>query len=213
MNSRLLATITVLCAVAAPPLLTTKANADTHIGFSIGLGFPRGAVEVVHGRDRFYMHRGLYYRYTPRGYMLVRPPRGIVIRTLPPFYTRIYIGNVLYYRCEDVYYRPAPEGYVIVDPPVTVVQAAPSPAPSAPAAEYQSVWLGQKEFLFKDGQFFVKTPEGLVWTQAPLGAITRALPADTKSVWYQDIEYHECDDVYFRKTPDGYRVVQAPWKK
>jgi hypothetical protein len=81
-----------------------------------------------------------------------------------------------------------------------------------PAEEYQSVWVGQTEFLFRDGQFFRRTLDGLAWVEAPLGALTKTLPGDARSVWYQDNEYFECDNVFFRKTPDGYKVVAAPWK-
>jgi hypothetical protein len=108
----------------------------------------------------------------------------------------------------------------VVEPPApTVVTAQPSsstvigePAPAVEKPE-ETVWVGDVQYQFKDGQFFKKTAEGLMWTEAPLGAVAKGLPADSKSIWYQDVEYFECDDVYFRKTADGYKVVPAPWKK
>jgi hypothetical protein len=118
------------------------------------------------------------------------------------------VGSTLYYRYGDVYYQPVPDGYVVVDAP-----PAQSVPPPRPAEDYQSVWVGNQEYLFKDGQFFSKTPDGMVWVAAPLGAVTRDLPSDARSVWYQNVEYFESDEVYFRKTPSGYEVVTAPWKK
>jgi hypothetical protein len=79
--------------------------------------------------------------------------------------------------------------------------------------DYQSIWLNNTEYLFKDGQFFRKTPDGLIWTEAPLGALTKTLPADATSIWYEGTEYFETDNVYFRKTADGFKVVTAPWKR
>ena len=52
-----------------------------------------------------------------------------------------------------------------------------------------------------------------VQTEAPLGALTKSLPADATSIWYEGTEYFEADHVYFRKTADGYKVVTAPWKR
>jgi hypothetical protein len=98
---------------------------------------------------------------------------------------------------------------MVVDAPTAVNM----PPPPPPAVEYQSVWVGPTEYLFKDGQFFRKTPEGLVWMEAPLGAVTNTLPSDATSIWYQENEYFECDNVYFRKTPEGYKVVPAPFPK
>ena len=118
------------------------------------------------------------------------------------------MGNVVYYRYGDVFYQPMRHGYVVVEAP-TVVNL---PPPPPPAVEYQSVWFGSTEFLFKDGQFFQKTPEGLVWMPAPVGAITKTLPVDATSVWFEEVEYFECDNMYFRKTPDGFKVVPKPWK-
>ena len=127
---------------------------------------------------------------------------------LPPYCTRIYFGTSVYYRYGDVFYQPTRDGYIVVDQPV-----AESLPPVKAVEDYQSVWVGQAEYLFKNGQFFSKTPDGMIWVAAPLGAITKNLPSDAQSVWYQGVEYYDSDDVYFRKTPDGYQVVSAPWKK
>jgi hypothetical protein len=153
------------------------------------------------------VHRGVFYRRGPSGRVVVSAPRGAIVRELPPHYVRIYAGDVVYFRYGDVYYRQVPQGYVVVEPPTVQMP------PPMPAEQSQSVWVGPTEFVFKDGQFFRKTPEGLVWTEAPLGAVTKVLPIDATSIWHQDIEYFECEGVFFRKTPEGYRVVTAPWKK
>jgi hypothetical protein len=201
---------------------TAAARAESHldVGLSVGVPLPHGYAEVSVGRDRYYYHRGVFYRPGPHGYFVARAPRGAIIRDLPPFYSRVYIGGGIFYRYGDVYYQSCPGGYVVVDPPGTVVvSSAPATTvtavPTAPGKsdDYQSVWVGDVEYRFKDGQFFKNTSEGLVWAPAPQGAITKTLPNDARSVWYQDIEYFECDEVYFRKTPDGYKVVEAPWKK
>lgn len=193
----------VACLFAAPAL-----RAEVRVGVSLGFELPRGYAEVRVGHDRYYTHRGVFYQHGPRGYVVVRAPRGAVLRSLPPHCSRIYVGTSVYYRYGDVYYQPAREGYVVVEQP----KAASLPPP-VPAEEYQSVWVGPTEYLFKDGQFFTKTPDGMVWVQAPLGALTKVLPPDVQSVWYQGVEYFDCNDVYFRKTSEGYQVVAAPWKK
>ena len=202
-TSVLLLTLAVSALSAVP-----AAQADVRMGVSVGVELPRGYSEVRVGRDRYYTQRGVFYQRGPRGYVVVRAPRGAVIRSLPPHYTRIYVGSTVYYRYGDVYYQPARDGYVVVDAPA----AQPLP-PARPVEDYQSVWVGKQEYLFKDGQFFMKTPDGMVWTPAPMGAITRDLPSDARSVWYQNEEFFESDEVYFHKTPAGYEVVAAPWKK
>ncbi len=195
--------------VGAAMMGGTNLRADTHVnvGLSVGVPLPHGYVDVVVGREHYYAHRGVFYRRGPHGFVVVRAPRGAVIRALPPHCMVVRVNSVVYYRYGDVYYQAVPQGYVVVDPPVAVTLPPPPPAP-----EYQSVWVGNTEYLFKDGQFFRRTQDGLVWTEAPLGAVTPTLPADATSVWYQDNEYFECDDVFFRKTPEGYKVVPKPWK-
>lgn len=190
---------------------TLRADPQVRVGVSVGIPLPHGYAEVRVGHDNYYYHRGTYYRHGPHGYHVVRAPLGARIRELPPRCSRIYIGGLWYWRYGDVYYRPYNDGYVVVETPVVVNNTPPPPAP-APVQE-QTVWVGQTEFVYKDGQFFRKTADGLVWVEPPAGAVTKALPADATSVWYQGNEYFECDEVYFHKTPDGYEVVKAPWKK
>lgn len=211
----LLAGLIGLCSLC-PTLL--QASSRVRVGVSVGVPLPRGYAEVSVGRDRYYYHRGTFYRPGRHGYYVTRAPRGVVVRDLPSRYARVYIGSSLYYRYDNVYYQSCPDGYVVVDPPSTVVVRVPAPSGttiSAPAKEddYQSAWVGDVEYSFKDGQFFKRTSEGLVWSEAPLGAVIKELPGDARSVWYQEVEYFDCDDVYFRKTPDGYKVIDAPWKK
>ena len=202
--------IVLLTAAGAAGLATSTLRADSHVdlGLSHEIPLPHGYVDVTVGREHYYSYRGTFYRRGPHGLMVVRAPRGARLRELPPHCARIYVGNVVYYRYGDVFYQPMRHGYVVVEAP-TVVNL---PPPPPPAVEYQSVWVGSTEFLFKDGQFFQKTPEGLVWMPAPVGAVTRTLPVDATSVWFQEVEYFECDNVYFRKTPDGFKVVPKPWK-
>ncbi len=208
----------VLALGAAGMALPNSAQAATHVDVGIGIGVPvpNGYASVHVGRDNYYYHRGVFYRPGPRGYYVVRAPRGAIIRTLPPHYSRVYIGSSVYYRYGDVYYQDYNGGYVVVDapPPVTVVStsAAPAVVAAPPQDDTQTLWVGDKEYTFKDGQFFTKNADGLVWAPAPLGALTKSLPNDARSVWYQDVEYFEVEDVYFRKTQDGYKVVEAPWK-
>ena len=192
-----------------------RADPEVRLGVSVGIPLPRGYAEINVGRERYFYHRGMYYRPGPHGYYVVRAPLGARIRELPAHCSRIYVGGLWYWRYGDVYYRQFEDSYVVVDSPVVVSSptvVAAQPPPPTPVVE-QSVWVGKSEYIFKGGQFFRKTPEGLVWVEAPSGAITKVLPADAVSVWYQGVEYYEADEVYFRKTPDGFEVVNAPWKK
>jgi len=207
-RNRMIPTSVLLLTLTGASLIAPAAHAEVHVGVAVGVGLPRGYAEVRVGRDRYYTNRGVFYQRGPHGYVVVRAPRGAVIRTLPPHYTRIYVGPTVYYRYGDVYYQPVRDGYVVVDPPPSS-----SLPPPPPAENYQSVWAGKQEYLFKDGQFFTKTPDGMVWVAAPLGAVAPNLPSDARSVWYQNEEYFESDEVYFHKTPAGYEVVAAPWKK
>lgn len=208
MNTRLSLSLLSLCAIA--PLGSLLARDHHPAPISFGFPVPNGYVEVRVGQERYFSHRGVYYRPGPHGFVVCPPPRGAVLRVLPPHFTRVYVGDVLYYRYGGVYYRPAIGGYVVVEAPKVVI---PSEASVNIVEQEQPVTVGNTSYVFRDGQFFQRTSDGLVWVPAPVGAVLSALPKDADSIWYQDIEYFDCDGVIFRKTPRGYAVVEAPWKR
>ncbi len=214
-------TLNVICYLAlliavCSPIIVESAVAAPRVELrgSVGFRLPQGAISISVGSQRYRYHRGTYYRKSKNGFVVTRAPRGAVVRELPHGYSRVIISGSVYYRYGGAYYRKEPRGYVVVDAPVVVHEEAPATSsPDDPIGGYQSVWVGDKELLFRDGQFFRNTSEGLVWVVAPIGAIAGELPVDAISVWYEEIEYFDSDGVVFRKTPDGYKVVEQPWQE
>jgi hypothetical protein len=89
---------------------------------------PEGYRPYYRGRDRFYFSGGIWYAPSGPGFVVVRPPAGLVISVLPPFYSTVWFGGLPYYYADNVYYTWQPEqnGYAVVDPPENADQ------PSAP---------------------------------------------------------------------------------
>jgi hypothetical protein len=77
--------------------------------------FPRGYnhCNLRNGR-KFYYHNGLFFRWIDTGFVVVEPPYGEVIATLPSGYISFKFGNFSYYYLDGVYYKSVPDGYVIV---------------------------------------------------------------------------------------------------
>jgi hypothetical protein len=97
-------------------------------GYSVPTA-PRGV--IVEGRgSRYWYSGGAWYRpYGPR-YVVVRPPFGVFVPLLPPYYTTIWWSGVPYYYANDAYYvwRDRERGYEVVPPPVERdVSTAPPP--------------------------------------------------------------------------------------
>ena len=67
---------------------------------------PFGSVGVTFGDRHYHYHGGYYYQPVPRGYVIVRPPVGIIVPVLPPSSVYIIIGGSPYYRSGDIYYMP-----------------------------------------------------------------------------------------------------------
>ena len=65
------------------------------------------------------------------GFVVVRPPPGLVISVLPPYYSTVWFGGAPYYYADDVYYtwQPDQNGYAVVDPPEN--SDAPTPPPDS----------------------------------------------------------------------------------
>lgn len=80
--------------------------------------------------SRFYFAAGVWYAPGAEGFVVVRPPVGLLVTSLPPYSTTVWIGGIPYYYANDVYYRWAPEqsGYEVVDPPAGADQPTVAPA-------------------------------------------------------------------------------------
>ena len=76
---------------------------------------------------------GIWYAPGPAGFVVVRPPLGLVVSVLPPYYSTVWIGGLPYYYADNVYYSYSPEqnGYAVVDPPPGADRPSPPPAPAA----------------------------------------------------------------------------------
>lgn len=206
----ILSALSLAAACALAPAVAQAGSTHVSFGISIGTRLPHGAVRVHVGRDPYYFYHGSYYRHEPRGYVLVRAPRHAHIRYLPRGYARVVIGPRVYYRYADVYYAPVSGGYEVVDAPEIPANSAPAASSADATGDYLSTWLGNDEYLFKDGQFFRRSPNGMVWQETPFGAVAKDLPSDAISVWYEDREYFESDGVFFQNTRDGFKVVPTP---
>lgn len=102
-----------------------------------------------HGRDRFYFSGGIWYAPSGPGFVVVRPPTGLVISLLPPYYSTVWFAGVPYYYADNVYYswQPDQNGYAVVDPP----ENADSPSP-APDTSQQDLIIYPKNGQTKDQQ-------------------------------------------------------------
>lgn len=102
-------------------VLDSRYNHNRHYprpGFIVDV-LPNDARLVMHRRDRYYFRGGVWYRPARRGFAVVRPPIGLFVPFLPPFYTTIWAGTVPYYYADGVYYRwqAGDRVYVVSDPP------------------------------------------------------------------------------------------------
>ncbi len=90
---------------------------------------PAGYRPYFHGTDRFYFSGGVWYAPHGAGYVVVRPPAGLVIGVLPPYYSTVWFGGVPYYYADNVYYtwQPDQNGYAVAEPPPNADPSAPPP--------------------------------------------------------------------------------------
>lgn len=69
-----------------------------------------------HSRD-YIFHQGIFYSRDPRGYKVVKPPRGAVVRHLPSGFETLIIAGITYFIFANVFYNKTASGYVVVDEP------------------------------------------------------------------------------------------------
>ena len=84
---------------------------------------PRGFISIRLGGFSYYYSEGEYYRPCPGGYVIVPPPVGACIPSLPSAYQTVVIEGSPYYYYDGVYYRQVPNGYTVV--PVGLAKSIP----------------------------------------------------------------------------------------
>jgi hypothetical protein len=110
---------------------------------------PEGYRPYYRGGNRFYFSGGIWYAPHGPGFVVVRPPAGLVISVLPPYYSTVWIAGLPYYYANNVYYswQPDQNGYTVVDPP----DDADSPS-APPDAAQQDLIIYPKNGQSKDQQ-------------------------------------------------------------
>ena len=71
---------------------------------------------IVHGRDRYHYHGGRFYRPWNSGFVLVRPPVGLVVLNLPLGSRTVISAGITYHVFNDIHYRRVTGGYQVVEP-------------------------------------------------------------------------------------------------
>jgi hypothetical protein len=97
---------------------------------------PGGYRPYYYRGSRYYFSGGIWYAPGPYGFIVTRPPPGLFLTVLPPFYTTVWVGGAPYYYADNVYYQwqPGANGYAVVEPPEGADQPSGPPA-GAPAAD------------------------------------------------------------------------------
>ncbi len=73
--------------------------------------------EIRGKNENYYFRKGVYYRKGPRGFVVVSPPRGLVVPVMPPGFETLIVAGVTHFLFGGVYYHKAPGGYMVVDEP------------------------------------------------------------------------------------------------
>lgn len=93
--------------------------------------FPGDNYRVPYRGNDYFYSSGYWYRPDRSGYVVVAPPRGIRVRYLPDYATRVWIGGGMFFLAAGTYYQwlNDTQEYVVVDAPSTPVQSQPQPVP------------------------------------------------------------------------------------
>ena len=81
---------------------------------------PQGAITIGVGDEIYYYSLGSFYKMIEliQEYVLVPPPIGAVIFTIPKDYQLMLIDGVSYYQYGGVFYKRVLDGYRVIYPPV-----------------------------------------------------------------------------------------------
>ena len=69
---------------------------------------------------------------------------------------------------------------------------------------------GNKDYVYRNGRFFLPGPRGLFAVTAPIGAIVASLPFGFSAVVADGHTYFHAEGSYYRPVANGYMVCNAP---
>ena len=78
---------------------------------------PTAATRITYRKVAYRFHNGIFYKPVNGQFVVVNPPIGLRISTLPRGYRVVTIGRRTYYRFQGVYYVRAGRGYKVVTAP------------------------------------------------------------------------------------------------
>ena len=116
---------------------------------------------------------------------------GMVLGTLPPAYSEVYVSGNPYFYDQGVYFQPGPSGYVVVSPPLGAGVAA-----LPPGAE--PIQVGPTTYWYAGGAFYVQQPQGYVVVSPPPGITVSELPPGAQQVVLNGAIYYQADGAYFQ---------------
>lgn len=153
--------------VVAPPVWADRD--DSHRGRDFHQrptpGDWRERRDIPERDRRYYQEHGYWYdrRY---GHDRYYPPRGYVVRALPPRYRRVPYHGVDYYFSAGIWYVGSGVGFSVVVPPVGLI------APELPPY-YTTIWVGATPYYYAGGVYYV-------WRPSVPGYAVVAPPNDSK---------------------------------
>jgi hypothetical protein len=121
---------------------------------SLRPALPENYRPYYRGNERYYFNGGVWYAPRGPGFVVVRPPSGLVISVLPPFYSTVWFAGVPYYYADNVYYawQPDQNGYAVVEPPPEADNPASSPDVTPPEAPQTDLIIYPKDGQSKEQQ-------------------------------------------------------------
>lgn len=80
---------------------------------------PAGAAPLTFHGSRYYydLAVGAWYQQVVAGFVVVKPPAGIVVAQLPADHSVLNVSGVPLFRANEVYYAASPGGYIVVPRP------------------------------------------------------------------------------------------------
>jgi hypothetical protein len=91
---------------------------NPHYGFHVAVFYPDEYFPVWAAGARYYYDDGIYYGYLDGSYVVVAPPVGAVVGTIPVDFKPVFINGVTYFTDNGIYYVHTHSGYQVVSQPV-----------------------------------------------------------------------------------------------